>query len=59
MRKSSYDLCFLNRTGLLGIVEMQINDTLIITDNNFASKKEEVIKSTKIMTKDREHLMSA
>ena len=57
MTKSIYNPCLFIRSKLLGIMEMQTNDTLILVDNNFASIKEEAIKSIKIMTKDRKYLI--
>ena len=59
MTKSTYDSCLFFRSEPLGIVGMQIDDILILADNNFASTKEEAIKSAKIITKDREYLTSA
>lgn len=38
---------------------MQTDDILILADNNFASIKEDVINLAKIMTKDREYLISS
>ena len=56
MTKSTYDPCLLSRFEPLGIVGMQTNDILILSNNNFASIKEKAIKLAKIMTKDREYL---
>ena len=56
IKESSYNFCFFNSFGLFGIVEMQTNDTLILANNNFASKKDAAIKIAKTMTKDQEHL---
>lgn len=36
---------------------MQTNNTLILGDNHFANTKEEVIKSAKIMIKDKKYLI--
>lgn len=58
MKESTYDLCLLYSSGPFGIMGMQNNDTLILADNDFASKEEAAIKSAKIMTKDQEHLTS-
>ena len=55
MTKSTFDPCLFFRSELLGIVRMQTDNTLILADNNFASTKEEAIKSAKIITKDREY----
>lgn len=35
---------------------MQTDNTLILVNNNFASKEKPIIKSIKIMTKDQEYL---
>ena len=59
MIKSTYNLYLLFRSKPLRIVGMQTNDTLILADNNFASTKKKAITLTKIMTKDREYLISA
>ena len=59
MKESTYDLCLLYSSGLFGVVGMQTDDTLILADNDFAGKKEAVIQTAKIMTKDREHLTSS
>ena len=58
MEESTYDPCFLYRSGPFGIVGMQTDDTLILADNDFANKEEAEIKVAKIITKDREHLTS-
>lgn len=36
---------------------MQTNNTLILANNNFISTKEEIIKSAKIITKDKKYLI--
>lgn len=56
MKKSTYDTCFFYKINLLNIIEMQINNILILTDNNFANKKKKIIKETKIITKDCKYL---
>ncbi len=55
----TYDPCLLytspttsSQTGL-GIVNMQIDDTLILADQSFATAEEEAIHSAKIMTKTK------
>ncbi len=55
MEKSTYNPYFLYRSGPFGIVGIQTDDTLILANNDFASKEEVEIKARKIMTKDREH----
>lgn len=52
-----YNFCLPFWFESLGIVKIEINDTLILADENFANTKEEAIKSAKIMTKDREYLI--
>jgi hypothetical protein len=42
----------------MSIVDMQIDDTLILTDLNFATAKKKAIIDAKIMTKSRDHLDS-
>lgn len=59
MIESTYDSYLLFRFKPLGIVGMQTNNTLILADNNFANIEKETIKSTKIITKDREYLTLA
>lgn len=44
---------------LLGIVKIQIDNTKILADNNFASNEQKTIKEAKIMTKDCKYLISA
>ena len=58
MIKSIYNLCLYYNSSLFGIVGMQTNNTLILADNVFASIKKNAIRSTKIMTNNREHLSS-
>lgn len=59
MTKLTYDPYLLYRSGLLRIVKMQIDDTLILTDNNFPSNEEKAIKIAKLMTKNCEYLTCA
>jgi hypothetical protein len=42
----------------MSIVDMQIDDTLILIDLNFATAKKKAIIDVKIMTKSRDHLDS-
>ena len=56
MIESTYDPYLLFRSEPLRIMRMQIDDTLILTDNNFASTKKEAIKSAMIITKNRKYL---
>ena len=57
MMQSIYDFCLLYKSDPFGIVRLQIDDTLLLADNQFADAENEVIKSTKIMIKNRECLM--
>lgn len=59
MTESTYDPCFFYRSGPLGIIGMQTNNTLILADNNFANKEEKTVKNAKIMTKDWKYLTPA
>jgi hypothetical protein len=64
----TYDLCLLyktffvdkisNKSIISDLVEMQIDDTLLLTDQTFVVLKKETIKSAKIMIKNRERLIS-
>ena len=56
MMQSIYDSCLLYKSNPFGIVKLQINDTLLLTNNQFADAEDEIIKSAKIMTKNRECL---
>lgn len=58
IKELTYDPCFLYNSGLLTIVRMHTNDTLMLANNNFARYKKVAIKFAKIMTKDREYLTS-
>lgn len=59
MRESTFASYLLYSFTLFCIIEIQINNTLILADNNYTSIKEDTIKSTKIMTKNREYLISS
>lgn len=56
MIKSTYNLCLLYNFSSFGIVEIQIDDTLILADNDFASIEEDGIRLAKIITKVKKHL---
>lgn len=56
MIKLIYNFYLFFKFKLLEIVGIQTNDTLILTNNNFASTEKEIIKSTKIITKDKKYL---
>ena len=53
MKKSTYDSCLLYSHQSFGIVGMQIDDMLLLTTDDFASKEEKAVKSTKILIRDR------
>lgn len=55
----TYNLCLFYISALFCIVEMKVNDILFLANNNFASIKENAIKSAKIMKKDKEYFTSA
>ena len=60
IKELTYDpYIFFSSSPAFGIVGIQINNILILADNDFASIEEDVIKSTKIMTKNREYLTYA
>ena len=59
MIESIYNSCLFYSSSLFSIVRMQTNDILILADNDFASTKEDAIRSAKIMTKDIEHILPA
>ena len=54
--QSIYDSCLLYKSDPFGIVKLQIDDTLLLVNNQFADAEDEVIKSAKIMIKNREYL---
>lgn len=56
MGEFTYDPHFLHSFCFFDIIEIQIDDKLILADNNFASVKENTIKSPKIIIKNREIL---
>ena len=58
MINSTYNPCLLYNSSSFGIVKMQTNDILILADNNFTSTEKDVIRSIKIMTKNKEHFTS-
>lgn len=56
IRESTYNPCLFFRSELFGFVEIQINNTLILANENFANNEEEAIKLVKIMTKNGKYL---
>lgn len=59
MIKSIYNFYLLFKFELLKFVGMQTNDISILVDNNFTSIKEKIIKSAKIMIKDKKYFIFA
>ena len=53
MKKSTYDFCLLYSHESFGIVEMQTDDILLLTIDDFANKEEKAVKSAKILIKNR------
>ena len=54
--QSIYDSCLLYKSDPFDIVKLQIDDTLLLANNQFANAENEIIKFTKIITKNRECL---
>jgi hypothetical protein len=54
MIQFTYDFCLLYKSESRGIVNMQIDDTLILIDQSFVIVEDEAIISAKIMIKTRE-----
>lgn len=59
MGELSYHPSLLFNSEPVTILKMQINSTLILADDNFASIEEKTIRSIKIMTKNRKYLTPA
>ena len=53
MIKSIFDSCFLYKFNFFAVVNMQTNDILMLVNNVFAIVKNQTIKKTKIMIKNR------
>ncbi len=60
MIQFTYDFClfYKNIEFLTKIMSMQTDDILLLADQSFVVLKEEMIKSAKIMIKNRERLTS-
>ncbi|TVY42637.1 hypothetical protein LOCC1_G007602 [Lachnellula occidentalis] len=60
MRSSTYDPCFLITKGSyrVGIVRMQIDDTLILCNKQFAKLEDEELAKAKLRAKPKEKLSS-
>ena len=56
MTKSTYDLYLLYKSEPLGIIGLQINDTLMLAEDPFAVIEEVTIKMANIMTKEHTYL---
>ena len=52
MSESTYNLCLLYKCEPFSIVEVQTNDTLMLTNNIFAVMEEKAIKTAKFITKE-------
>lgn len=59
MTKLTYASYHFYSLGLLRIVGIQTDNTLILANNNFTSMEEKAVKNGKIITKDWEYLTSA
>ena len=53
MIKSIYDLCFFYCIESFELIDLQTNDIFILTSDDFAIVKNEIIETIKIMTKSR------
>ena len=58
MKESTYDSCLLYNHQSFDIVEMQTDDILLLATDDFANKKKKAVKSAKILTRDRNCLIS-
>lgn len=52
MTELTYNPYFFYRSSLLKIIGMQTNNTLILANKNFASKKEKKVVNAEIIIKD-------
>lgn len=57
MTELAYVPYYFYQSSLLQIMGMQTNNTLILADNNFANKEEELVKNAKIITKNQKYLI--
>ena len=57
MNEFIYDFCFLYSNQLFDLMNLQTDDTLILINDEFAIRKNEIIQHAKIMTKSREQLI--
>ena len=58
MKESTYDSCLLYSHQSFGIVGMQTDDILLLATDDFANKEEKAVKSTKILIRNRNCLIS-
>lgn len=58
MSKSIYDSCLLYKTNLFGTERVKTDDILILADNDFINKKEEIMNLAKLIIKDKEYFTS-
>lgn len=57
MTKLIYDTCLLYKSKSFVILGLQLNNTLILVENLFATIEEDAIKTTNIMTKKYVYLV--
>lgn len=56
MSQSTHNPYLLYKSDPFCIVSLQNNDMLLLAETYFADAKENIIKSAKLMSKDRDHL---
>ena len=57
MRQSTFDSCLLYTNDYnFGVVELQIDDTLILADGKFATVEKNELRAVKLLVKERERL---
>ena len=59
MNEFTYDFCFLYSNQPFDLMGLQIDDTLILTSDEFAIREDKAIQHAKIMTKSRKQLTTA
>ena len=57
MIKSIYDSCLFHCIESFAVIDFQIDDILIFVNDDFAIKKNEIIKTINIMFKQREYFI--
>ncbi len=58
MEQSTYDPCLLYSNKPFGVVNLQIDDTLFVRDDDFAKKEQASLEKAKFMAKEHERLTS-